>query len=74
MPHDEEDNEELAVTIDTDDNYEIITISFVSQERNVSIGFGIQEAQLLSLMLGEAVTAALLNKMQLFPDPSDKIH
>jgi len=75
----EEKEEEFTnIIIDTDDIYENIIVTVIDDindpDQNVVMTLSLQEAQLLSIMLGEAVTTALLQKMQLFPDPSDKLH
>jgi N-methylhydantoinase B/oxoprolinase/acetone carboxylase alpha subunit len=68
------DNGSLEISVDISQDDELITLNFKSTERHIAIGFNLQEAQLLSLVLAETVTAALIRKMKLFPDPSKSLH
>ena len=65
---------DLNISIDISEDNEILILNFETEDRCIKVGFSIQEAQLLSIMLGESVTSMLLNKMQLFPHPSENIH
>jgi hypothetical protein len=73
MPLPEEDDK-LVIKLETSDDNETIILTFESEARKISLGLDLQEAQLLSLMLGEKVAAALLANMDIFPTPSEKIH
>lgn len=53
---------------------DIISLQLVSDDRDIIIGFDVQEAQLLSIMLGEAVTTMLLEKLELLPASMEHIH
>jgi len=65
-------NSDIEIKIYTDND--LIILQFISEDRDIIVGFNLQEAQLLSLMIAEEVTAALLKKMQLFPDSPENIH
>jgi hypothetical protein len=71
---DETGGTNINISIDISENNEILILNFKTEDRCIKVGFNIQEAQLLSIMLGESVTSMLLNKMQLFPHPSENIH
>jgi hypothetical protein len=56
---------DVNVNIDIDNENKIIVLTFFAEDKQIRVGFNIQEAQLLQLMMGEAVTALLLDKMQI---------
>lgn len=64
----------LEINIELSDDNELITLEFKTDDRTISVGFNLQEAQLLSLVIGEKVSEALLKKMQLFPHQSENLH
>lgn len=66
--------QDLELEIDTDENYEVITLSLKSENRTIVVGFNLHEAQLLSSMLNDAVTNLLLTKLGLAPLPPDIRH
>lgn len=68
------ENNELNINIETDLEKELITLNFVSDDQHIAVGFNIQEAQLLAIILSETVTAMLIEKMQLFPSLPENIH
>ena len=68
------DAEELDITFETSEDNELITINFKSEDQTIAVGFNLQEAQILNVVLGETKAAALIKKLELFTDPSEKIH
>ena len=68
------DAEELDITFETSEDNELITINFKSEDQTIAVGFNLQEAQILNVVLGETIAAALIKKLELFTDPSEKIH
>lgn len=64
----------LEISVELSDDNELITVEFATDDKTISVGFNLQEAQLFSLAIGEKVTQALLNKMQLFPHQSESTH
>ena len=64
---------ELDVSIDTSEDFETITMTFTTENKeNVSIVFSIAEVQMLSMWLNEAVGAVLSRKIGLTPTPETK--
>ena len=56
---------EIDISIDTSEDFETITLSFMTEEKQMTVGFAIAEAQMLSVWLNEAITAVLVHKMEL---------
>jgi hypothetical protein len=69
-----QDPQELSLEIDTDEAYETIVLTLKSENRKIVIGFDLQEAQMLSSMLNDAVTNLLLSRLGLAPLPPGHQH
>ena len=54
------ENPDLEIEIDTDEQNKTITLKFQSKDREIIIGFAMEEAQQLSVALNEAVTLMLM--------------
>ena len=66
------ENPEIDISIDTSEDFETITMTFVTNGETISIGFSIAEIQMLSMWLNEAVGAVLSHKIGLTPLPETK--
>lgn len=60
---------DIDVTIDTTVDLEVITLTFMSKDGEVKVGFSIDEAQMLVHYLNEAVSTIILRKLELAPVP-----
>ena len=56
---------EIDISIDTSEDFETITLSFMTEEKQMTVGFAIAEAQMLSVWLSEAINAVLVHKLEL---------
>ena len=59
------DKPEVEIAIDTSTDFETITLTFVTDEKNITIGFSLQEAQMLNSYLNEAVGSVMSHKLGL---------
>lgn len=68
---------DIIIDIELDEAEEIIKLRFKTSDRSIVIGFNIQEAQILSIMLHEKITEFIIKKMKLpdlFPPTPENIH
>ena len=62
-------NEEntLNVNVSYDKELELITVTFEQDERIITIGFDIPEAQIFASKIADAITIAILGKLDITP-------
>ena len=58
---------DLNVTIEYDKTNNLIILMFAQEERLISVGFSIPEAQGIHAMLLDVITAAILEKLSTSP-------
>ena len=63
---------EVEIIIDTSEDHENIILTFIAEDKNISVGFSLGEAQLLSSYLSDALTNILLRKLNIEPSPDIK--
>jgi hypothetical protein len=64
----------LHISLTTSEDNNIITVHFQSDTKKIQMGFNLEEAQIFSVVLAEAVSAALIAKLQIFVHPDETKH
>jgi len=65
-----DDKTDLNVTVTYDENVDLITITFEQDKRIITIGFNIPEAQIFNIKIANAITEAILGKLNIeLPPP-----
>ena len=53
---------DTEIIIDTDDDFKIITLTFIGTDSNITVAFSINDAQMLSSYLNEAIMSVILKQ------------
>jgi len=59
--------ENLNVEVTYNNETDLILLDFTQEERRITVGFDIHEAQMLSMKLAEAITDAMASKITSAP-------
>jgi hypothetical protein len=68
----EYENQVIEIEVDIDDTYEAIVLTLKVEKRTIVLSLTLQEAQVLSSMVNEAVSNALLASLGLEPSPETR--
>lgn len=58
-------NPEIDITIDTSEDFETLTLAFMTADKQMSVSFALPEAQLLNMWLTEAINLMLVKKLEI---------